>query len=1002
MFRYDVIESKAASTAIEAISARLWPSGKQESQSQMGNRDSPLQLVSMKESFNLELLSRFYNELMIPNFPLEEERDDLDDWVYCLDPAQKISKQQNEEQPHPSMDVILLVKREQRGALLLPVEENTMSTTRMTIVAGVAFEYYKQAQCGLLSYMIVSDEFRRLGIMRSLHPVACHAMQLLHQEHYFSATIAGGTNNETTISPTIKAILAETNTPEAGDVPPAVIRKRHEILYQLGYRHLKFPYIQPALAEDMESFDEIILLMYSPNGARHTTIGTEILHDYVVDFFQSVTGYDNDSYKQDWYYKLVEWFWRENISTDILQDLPWEDITQNMKECMAKSTTSNTLSTNNGTKCSNDGAGTDGDCNLRKEDSTDHRFGSSKPQPSMGRKRNHVTVIGAGIAGLVSTVTLAEEYLKNQQNHRQNPSDDYDQSPQGVPLAITLIEAQPFVGGRIRTVVTKEAEAEAKINEDRNSHPLMFSNDRLPHSQKVDSFAPWPVAIGAEFVHGVDSMANQLIEDHEEWLVHETFDLCESPEEYPSRNSFVQRRSYFTLSEEQRKTPHVEIFIDGKCYPMQDHPGDDRGSERRSSETENNRIQQLLQRANHIWQNLQYISEEVNSTNDKNSGVTYGRDMSLDEFIDDQLSNEGGNLTSEEVEKVKQILESVYSNTAGSSNKFLGIHEASREEWNWEYTESNFRLEQCFNEFVKYYLDRITQINEQATSSNLGVKIDIEIGCPVSEIGSATNCQNKDEESPSSPIRVLTRTGRTFVCDKCIVTVPLGVLKAKKLTFSGAYKIPRKTQEAIDTINMFSGMKTHMLLKVGIDIQRIPKRMKNTELLFCPGEIFSQIWLRRNEESVFLSGFCVANCREQLIQMVTNRGEVGEESKTDIARDLMLDQVQRVFESSIDDEKKIFVNPSSPTCSSFALHDWSEDEFTMGIYSSPSVGAGWGGRSRGDVLPLTHRDNLAKPINNEIWFSGEHANTTTCASVQSAMESGARAAKEVYQAIESA
>ena len=1004
MFRYDVTKSEAASTAIEAISARLQ---ELQSQSQIGHRESSLQLVSMKESFDLELLTMFYNELMIPNFPLEEERDDLDDWIYCLDPAHNIAKKQNEEQPYPSMDVVLLVKREQPEALLPPPpaeEETTMSTTRMTIVAGIAFEYYKQAQCGLLSYMVVPDEFRRLGIMRSLHPVACHAMQLLHQEHYVSATIATSrgaitTNNETTqttiIGPTIKAILAETNTPEAGDVPPAVIRKRHEILYQLGYRHLKFPYIQPALAEDMESFDEIILLIYSPDNARQTTIATEILRDYIVDFFQSVTGYDNNSYKQDWYHKLVEWFWRENTSTDIAQDLPWEDITQNMKECMAKSRTNTTLSANNGTKKSlNVDAGTDNDCN-HTEDSIENQFGSSKPQ------RNYVTVIGAGIAGLVSTVTLAEEYLKNQQHHKQNSSDHCDQSPQGVlPLTITLIEAQPFVGGRIRTVVTKEAEAEC--------HPLVFSNDRLSHSQKIDSFAPWPVAIGAEFVHGVDSMANQLIEDHDEWLVHETFDLCESPDEYPLRNSFVQRRSSFTLSEEQRNTPHVEIFMDGKCYPMRDHPGDDHESTRRSSETENNRIHPLLQRANHIWHNLQNISEEVNSTNAKKNGVAYGRDMSLDEFIEDQLSNNGGDdLTSEEVEKVKQILESVYSNTAGTSNKFLGIHEASREEWNWEYTESNFRLEQCFNEFVKYYLDRIAQINEQAILSNLGVIIDIEIGCPVSEIGSASRGENKDEQSSSPPIRVLTRTGRTFVCDKCIVTVPLGVLKAKKLTFSGAYKIPRNTQEAIDTINMFSGMKAHMLLKVGIDIQRISKRMKNTELLFCPGEMFSQIWLRRNKESVFLSGFCVANCRDQLIQMVTSRGKMEEGSKSDIAQDLMLDQVRRVFDSSIDDEEKIFVNPSSPTCSSFALHDWSEDEFTMGIYSSPSVGAGWGGMSHngsivGDVIPLTHRDNLAKPINNEIWFSGEHANTTTCATVQSAMESGKRAAKEVYRVLQSA
>ena len=298
-------------------------------------------------------------------------------------------------------------------------------------------------------------------------------------------------------------------------------------------------------------------------------------------------------------------------------------------------------------------------------------------------------------------------------------------------------------------------------------------------------------------------------------------------------------------------------------------------------------------------------------------------------------------------------------------------------------------------EFVKYYLDRIAQINEQSYNSN--IKIDIEIGCPIAEIGSASKVQKEDHKYRIYPIKVTTRTGCIFLCDKCIVTVPLGVLKARELTFRDAYKIPPETQEAIDTINMFSGMKAHMILKCGIDVERIPKLMKYTELFFCPGEIFSQVWLRRNEETVFLTGFCVANCRDQLISLLPSNGNGGEESKSELAQDLLLQQLQRIFEPS-NSEDKVFLNPTSPTCSSFALHDWSEDEFTLGIYSSPSVGSGWKQvhteTDGQDVTLITHRDCLAKPIKNDIWFAGEHVNTTTCATVQSAMESGARAAKE--------
>ena len=920
MFRYEITESEVAVKAVEEISSRI-------GSEPPSRAASPLQLISMKEKFDLELLTQFYNEVMIPNFPLEEERDDLEDWIYCMDPSKKQNTSQDQSDPYPSMDVLLIVKRE------MPY-----SIGKTTIVAGVAFEYYKQAQCGLLSYMVVPNEFRKLGVMKSLHPVACHAMQLLHQEH--------ATASNFSVSPFIRAIFAETNTPEAGDVPPSVIRKRHETLYRLGYRHLKFPYIQPALGEDAKSFDEIILLIYEPNNdstssstTKYKTIETEILKDYIVDFFQSVAGYDNEGYKQDWYYQLVEWFGRENTRTEIAQGLPWDDITDAMKERKAQSIPS----------------------------------GSS-----------HVTVIGAGIAGLVATVTLAEEYLKVKEDKTSSDNDVVK------PLTITLIEAQPFVGGRIRTVVTKESETQP--------HPFVFSNDQLPDSRNVHGFAPWPVSIGAEFVHGVDSMANELIEDHEEWMVHETFDLCESPEEYPARNSFVQRRSSISLSEEQRKEPHVGVFMDGKFCPTQDRPAGSQNDTDSTSDT--NKIRESIRRASHIWQSLQSISEELSSTTYSKNGVKYGRDMSLDDFVHVQLSDGEENLTGEEIERIKNMLECMYSNTAGTSNKFLGIQEASREEWNWEYTESNFRLEKCFNEFVQYYLDRITKINDKSVSSNLGIQINMELSCPVSEIGNTSQIESKDN---NASIQIFTKTDKSFVCDKCIVAVPLGVLKANKINFRDTYKIPPEIQEGIDTINMFSGMKAHMLLKVGVDIQRISKRMKNIELLFCPGEIFSQVWLRRNEETVFLSGFCVANCRDKLMQIVQSR----EESKSTIAQELMLDQVQRIFESTDSKEEKIFTVSSSPTCSSFALHDWSEDEFTLGIYSSPSVGAGWSGNLNdeflaGDVLPPTHRDRLAKPINNQIWFSGEHANTETCATVQSAMESGARAAKEVFKALVSA
>ena len=914
------------------------------------------------------------------------------------------------------MDVMLLIlKQEQKkvveekdkSSLLSKIAKTTTTTTTTTIIGGIAFEYYKQAQCGLLSYMVVAEDFRRLGIVRSLHPVACAALQLLHEEEQQEA-VTSSTSPSPSSSPsittvdninsssttTIKAIFAETNTIEAGDVPPEIIRKRHEILYSLGYRQLKFPYVQPPLVEDGVSFDDIMLLIYWTGGANdndntispcdnersnnnnnNCTIETEILYGYVVDFYKSVTGYDTDTYKNHWYYKLVDWYRKENYLTEIAKDLPWDDITQEMKDCMMKKTTTTTSSSYNhhhhhlltsNTK-------------ILENPTTDSTIATASvtttttttpPQPS-----TEVVVVGAGIAGLVATITLAEECLKEQQQHQQQQQQP---SQERAPLTITLIEANSFVGGRIRTVVSN-TDTETKIDENSTVDPLMFNNDRLSSIQKVDSFAPWPVAIGAEFIHGVDSMVNELIEKNEDWLVQETFDLCSSLDEYPSRNSFVQRRSSISLTTEQRTMPHVQICIGGRCYPLQ--PQYHQVSSTSTFSNEQNRVHQLIRQVNNIWNNLQDINEDTKTE------IKSYRDMSLDKFIEEQLSHDEGNLSDDDIETVKQIIECLYSNTAGSSNMFMGVSEARREEYNWEYTESNFRPGQCFAEFIKYYLDRIAEINKQAESRNSNVKINIVTTCPIIEIGSALQKDNNNK-TQNYPIRISASAGETFDCDKCIVTVPLGVLKANRINFRDEYKIPTEMQDAIDTINMFSGIKAHMLLKIGIDISCMTKLMKSTELFFCPGEIFSQVWLRRNEETVFLTGFCVSNCRDRLIDLVLSSEKEGEESKSEIAQNLMLQQIQRLFEPS-NSEVKAFVDPYSPTCSSFALHDWSEDEFTLGIYSSPSVGAGF-----------THRDCLTKPINNDIWFAGEHANTTTCATVQSAMESGSKAAKEVFQALE--
>mmetsp|Transcript_25684 Transcript_25684/g.31640 ORF Transcript_25684/g.31640 Transcript_25684/m.31640 type:complete len:184 (-) Transcript_25684:224-775(-) len=181
---------------------------------------------------------------------------------------------------------------------------------------------------------------------------------------------------------------------------------------------------------------------------------------------------------------------------------------------------------------------------------------------------------------------------------------------------------------------------------------------------------------------------------------------------------------------------------------------------------------------------------------------------------------------------------------------------------------------------------------------------------------------------------------------------------------------------------MFSGMKAHILLRKDVDVYNSPL-FKETDLFFCPKSLFAQVWLQRNEDTIFITGFVVGEAREKIL------------SSSVSAEDLFLDQLQRIFQT---ESGNIIFIESKPSCSAFDLYDWSSDEFIGGLYSSPSINAGWHTINECRT-PLTCRDDLRNSIVERIFFAGEHTNISTCATVQSAVESGLVAAEQVLQSL---
>ena len=256
------------------------------------------------------LLDQFYVDLMIPTFPIKEERDSIYDWMTYLR-KQMIERQQQRAAKAAGgrttttseegeiqgginkFDIILMVydsgdfdddddanKRDDDGKYVFNRCNNTSNQqlllsdmndgesrhggqgSKIKIMGAATMEYYKNSQVGLMGYIVLHENYRGRGLGKVLHEEALIRIEMLANKY-------GGHNSvgETgTFKSPLRAIFAETNTPSAGDITPAQCLQRHTTLYNLGYRLVKFPYAQPPLEpKDVNSsFDDILLLVYFP------------------------------------------------------------------------------------------------------------------------------------------------------------------------------------------------------------------------------------------------------------------------------------------------------------------------------------------------------------------------------------------------------------------------------------------------------------------------------------------------------------------------------------------------------------------------------------------------------------------------------------------------------------------------------------------------------------------------------------------------------------------
>ncbi len=212
--------------------------------------------------------------------------------------------------------------------------------------------------------------------------------------------------------------------------------------------------------------------------------------------------------------------------------------------------------------------------------------------------------------------------------------------------------------------------------------------------------------------------------------------------------------------------------------------------------------------------------------------------------------------------------------------------------------------------------------------------------------------------SSTENIKVST-TLKNYECDYVICSVPLGVLKFNSIEFNPA--LPRYKQDSIEKVGF--GTVTKLALKFtdqfwDSDVQYYYTVTKETGRW--------PVWMnyRTFSKEKILMGLCMGDYAKKTDLM----------SKEELIED-GLKVLTNIWEDDVAEVQNVLRT------------SWLNDPFTKGAYSFPRFD-----NSEEDF------ENLAEPIDNRLFFCGEHTNLEYLATTHGALLTGIKAAKEVIKA----
>jgi monoamine oxidase len=209
----------------------------------------------------------------------------------------------------------------------------------------------------------------------------------------------------------------------------------------------------------------------------------------------------------------------------------------------------------------------------------------------------------------------------------------------------------------------------------------------------------------------------------------------------------------------------------------------------------------------------------------------------------------------------------------------------------------------------------------------------------------------------SGQVEIATETGRVLWAKSAVLTLPLGVLQARRVAFSPQ---PTEILKAADSLVM--GSAARVVYEFDHAFWKEFASLKGVSFFFAPDATPPTWWTTSPKPGSTLTGW-IAGRKAKRLEM-------------DLLPEMGLETLSVLLGSPLHDVKRHLLR--------WHMHDWQIDPHSLGAYSYVPRGA------------IDASDLMSLPVEQTLFFAGEHTDTSGhWGTVHGALRSGYRAARQL-------